>query len=135
MEDLTAIVTGGGGEIGGSAARHLAARGVRVLVVDVDGDRAAQTVREIEQAGGTAAPQAADVSDADEVAGYVEACVNTFGPPSVFFNNAATEGAIAAIPEYPIDVFDRTIAVNLRGVFLGLRSVIPAMREREAARF
>jgi NAD(P)-dependent dehydrogenase (short-subunit alcohol dehydrogenase family) len=130
MDDATAIVTGGGGAIGGSAARHLAARGVRVFVVDVDVERAAQTVREIEDAGGTAAAHAADVSDADQVAGYVEACLNTFGPPSVFFNNAATEGAIAAIPEYPIDAFDRTIAINLRGVFLGLRSVIPAMRGR-----
>ena len=74
MDDATAIVTGGGGAIGGSAARHLAERGVRVLVVDVDGERAAQTVAEIERAGGTAAPHAADVSDADEVAGYVEAC-------------------------------------------------------------
>ena len=98
MGDATAIVTGGGGAIGGSAARHLAERGVRVLVVDVDGERAAQTVAEIERAGGTAAPHAADVSDADEVAGYVEACQGTFGPPSLFFNNAATEGAIAAIP-------------------------------------
>jgi 3alpha(or 20beta)-hydroxysteroid dehydrogenase len=128
MEERNAIVTGGGGEIGGSAARYLAARGLRVLVVDLDGRLAAETVGLIEAAGGTAAAHTADVSDAAAVAGYVEACQDLFGPPHAFFNNAGFEGAIAEIPDYPIDVFDRTIAVNLRGVFLGLRSTIPAMR-------
>ena len=123
-----AIVTGGGGAIGGCAARLLAARGLRVLVVDLDGRRAADTVAAIEAAGGTASAHAADVSDAGAVEGYVRACEEQFGPPRVFFNNAASEGAVAEIPDYPVDVFDRTIAVNLRGVFLGLRSVIPSMR-------
>jgi NAD(P)-dependent dehydrogenase (short-subunit alcohol dehydrogenase family) len=129
MAERNAIVTGGGGEIGGSAARHLAALGLRVLVVDLDGDRAAATVAAIDAAGGTAAAHVADVSDQEAVEGYVRACGERFGPPHAFFNNAAYEGAIAEMESYPVDVFDRTIAVNLRGVFLGLRSVIPAMRE------
>jgi 3alpha(or 20beta)-hydroxysteroid dehydrogenase len=128
-EVRNAIVTGGGGEIGGSAARHLAARGLRVLVVDLDGERATSTVRAIEAAGGTAAAHAADVSDQEAVEEYVRACEERFGVPHAFFNNAALEGAISEMESYPVDVFDRTIAVNLRGVFLGLRSVIPAMRK------
>jgi 3alpha(or 20beta)-hydroxysteroid dehydrogenase len=123
-----AIVTGGGGAIGGSAARGLAERGYRVLVVDLDDDRAEATVTAIEQAGGTAAAHVADVSNEASVRGYVEACVERFGAPDAFFNNAASEGAVADIASYPVDVFDRTIAINLRGVFLGLRYVVAAMR-------
>jgi NAD(P)-dependent dehydrogenase (short-subunit alcohol dehydrogenase family) len=125
----TAIVTGGGGGIGGWAARDLAGRGYRVLVVDIDGSRADATVAAIGQAGGIAAAHVADVSDDAEVRGYVAACLEHFGPPDAFFNNAAFEGAIASITSYPLDVFDRTLAVNLRGVFLGLRHVVAAMRE------
>jgi NAD(P)-dependent dehydrogenase (short-subunit alcohol dehydrogenase family) len=128
MESRNAIVTGAAGAIGGAAARALATRGLRVLVVDLDGDGAAATVSEIEAEGGIAAAHVADVSDDDAVAGYVQACLDRFGHPSAFFNNAAYEGAVADIASYPVDVFDRTLAVNLRGVFLGLRHVIPAMR-------
>jgi len=127
-QERNAIVTGGGGEIGGWAARGLAERGYRVLVVDLDGARAEATVADIERAGGTAAAHVADVSDEGSVRGYVEACVERFGAPHAFFNNAAFEGAIADVTSYPVEVFDRTIAVNLRGVFLGLRYVVAAMR-------
>ena len=123
-----AIVTGGGGDIGGWAARGLAERGFRVLVVDIDGARAAATAAAIEGAGGTAAAQVAVVSDDESVRGYVAACVERFGAPDAFFNNAAFEGAIADVTSYPVEVFDRTLAVNLRGVFLGLRHVVAAMR-------
>jgi NAD(P)-dependent dehydrogenase (short-subunit alcohol dehydrogenase family) len=126
--DRNAIVTGAGGAIGGSAAGELAKHGYRVLAVDLDRDQAAATVARIEQAGGTAAAHVADVSDEASVRGYVEACVQRFGAPHAFFNNAASEGAIADITSYPVDVFDRTIAINLRGVFLGLRYVVAAMR-------
>jgi NAD(P)-dependent dehydrogenase (short-subunit alcohol dehydrogenase family) len=123
-----AIVTGGGGAIGGEACSGLAERGFEVLVVDLDGAAAEARVKTITDAGGTASAYAADVSDPEAVAGYVAACVERYGAPRAFFNNAAFEGAIAPIPEYPLDVFDRTMKVNVRGVFLGLAHVIPAMR-------
>jgi NAD(P)-dependent dehydrogenase (short-subunit alcohol dehydrogenase family) len=129
MAERNAIVTGGGGSIGGVAARELAARGIRVLVVDVNKELAGATVRDIEAAGGTAIAHAADVSDEAAVKGYVDACVEQLGAPTIFFNNAAREGAIAELGSYPVDEFDKTIAVNLRGVFLGLTYVIPVMRE------
>ena len=124
----SAIVTGGGGDIGASVARELAGRGYGVLVVDLDGERAAATVAAIEEAGGRAAAFAADVSDEAAVRGYVEACVERFGAPTAFFNNAGTEGAIADVTTYPVETFDRVLAVNLRGAFLGLRYVVAAMR-------
>jgi NAD(P)-dependent dehydrogenase (short-subunit alcohol dehydrogenase family) len=128
MAHRNAIVTGGGGGIGGVAARELARRGFSVLVVDVNGDAARATVDAIEGDGGIAAMHVSDVSEDAAVKAYVDACVERFGAPGAFFNNAAYEGAIAALDEYPLEEFDRTLAINLRGVFLGLRHVIPAMR-------
>ncbi len=128
MSAPAAIVTGGAGAIGGAACDGLAARGHAVLVVDVDEAAAQATADRITAAGGTASAIGADVSDDAAVAAYVEACVTRHGPPVAFFNNAAIEGAIAPIEDYPLDMFDRVLSVNVRGVFLGLRHVIPAMR-------
>ena len=128
MAERNAIVTGGGGSIGGVAARELAARGIRGWWCDVAEELAAATVSDIKAAGGTAIAHAANVADEAAVKGYVDACVEQLRTPSIFFNNAAREGAIA-VNSYPVDEFDKTIAVNLRGVFLGLTYVIPAMRK------
>jgi NAD(P)-dependent dehydrogenase (short-subunit alcohol dehydrogenase family) len=123
-----AIVTGGGGGIGAATARRLAERGFAVLVVDLDRERAAETAAAISSAGGQASELAGDVSDPWVAAGYVQACVERYGYPAAFFNNAGYEGRIAPIAEYPLEDFERTLQVNVRGVFLGLQRVIPAMR-------
>ncbi len=123
-----AIVTGGGGGIGAATARQLAQRGFAVLVVDLDGDRAAETVAAISSAGGEASEFTGDVGDPAVAAAYAQACVERYGYPAAFFNNAGYEGRIAPITEYPLEDFERTLGVNLRGVFLGLQHVIPAMR-------
>jgi NAD(P)-dependent dehydrogenase (short-subunit alcohol dehydrogenase family) len=128
--DPAAIVTGGGGGIGRAAALALAAGAARVLVVDLDGGRAEETAAAVSDAGGTASVAVADVTDPDAVAGYVAECEQRYGGVDAFFNNAAYEGAIAEIPDYPLDEFERTMAVNVRGVFLGLQHVIPALRRR-----
>ena len=130
MGERAAIVTGGGGGIGRATSLALASRGVAVLAVDLDELRAGETVAAIEEAGGEALAFAADVTDPDAVSAYVRECEERFGGVDCFFNNAAYEGVIASIPDYPLDEFDRTMAVNVRGVFLGLQHVIPAMRRR-----
>src|SRR4029077_19242637 len=78
--------------------------------------------------GGSAAE--AGSATAGAVAGYVAECESRYGGVDAFFNNAAYEGAIAEIPDYPLDEFDRTMAVNVRGVFVGKQHVTPAMRRR-----
>jgi 3alpha(or 20beta)-hydroxysteroid dehydrogenase len=123
-----AIVTGGGGGIGAATARGLAERGFAVLIVDIDADRAAQAAATISGFGGEASWFAGDVSDPAVAAAYVQACGERYGPPAAFFNNAGYEGRVAEITEYPLEEFDRTFAVNVRGVFLGLQHVLPAMR-------
>ena len=123
-----AIVTGGGGGIGEATARRLADRGFAVLIVDIDADRAAQAAATISATGGEASWLVGDVSDPAVAAAYVQACQERHGPPKAFFNNAGYEGRVAEITEYPLEEFERTFAVNVRGVFLGLQHVIPAMR-------
>ena len=123
-------MTGAAGGIGRATTVALAARGTSVLAVDLDEAGAAAAAAAAEEAGGTASALGADVTDPQAVAGYVAECERRYGGIDAFFNNAAYEGAIAEIPDYPLDEFDRTMAVNVRGVFLGLRAVIPAMRRR-----
>ncbi len=122
----TAIVTGAGGQIGAATAGRLASEGARVLVVDRDTDGAEATVAAIRAAGGVAECFTADVTDAASVAAYAAAGAELGGGRvELFYNNAGIEGVVAPIEEYPDDDFDRVIAVNVRGVFLGLKHVIP----------
>lgn len=128
--DRAAVVTGGGGAIGRHTALELASRGFAVVVAEIDGALARGTVEAVQAQGGSALAVELDVSDDAAVAGCVAACEERFGGLDAYFNNAATGGAIAPITEYPLDTFDRVMAVNVRGVMLGLRHAIPAMRRR-----
>lgn len=124
-----AIITGGAGGIGRAAARLFVQEGAKVLLVDLDEGALQQAVA---GAGGgdSASYVVADTTEPDEVQRFVDTAVERYGGVDVFLANAGIEGRVLPIPEYPVDVFDRVIAVNVRGVWLGLRSVIPAMEKR-----
>ena len=130
LEGKRAIVTGGGGGIGRAAAVELARGGASVLLVDVDGDSLDESAQAAAEAGTDVRTVLADVSRSAEVEGYVATALSAFGTIDVFFNNAGITGAVSPVWEYPVDEFERVIAVNLRGVFLGLRHVLPVMVER-----
>lgn len=123
-----AIVTGAGGGIGQAASLALARAGARVVVVDFDPDSGAQTVRKVTEVGGEALYVRADVRHADDVAGYVAATTAAFGGRiDVFINNAGWQGTIASLCDYADEAFDQVMAVNVRGVYLGLKHVLPVM--------
>ncbi len=128
-----ALITGGGGGIGRAAAIAFARAGARVMVVDRDTTAAENSVA---AAGAAAAVEvrslSADVSRATDVRGYVRATLDAWGRIDCFFNNAGIEGVLAPIQEYDEAEFDAVIAVNLKGVFLGLRHVLPVMVEQGA---
>jgi NAD(P)-dependent dehydrogenase (short-subunit alcohol dehydrogenase family) len=102
----------------------MAANGARVLLVDIAESGLAETKALIADAGGEAAVFRADVSDEAQVRAYVAEAMSRFSRIDAFFNNAGIQGALAPMIDYPISTFDEVIAVNLRGMFLGLRFVI-----------
>ena len=122
-----ALVTGGANGIGRATSLGFAAHGARVVVVDRDRDAGAATVAEITAQGGEAIFAAADVTRSADVKAYVKAACDAFGRIDCFHNNAGIEGKVAPTAEYDEDVFDAVMAVNTRGVFLGLRHVLPVM--------
>ncbi len=128
--ERAAVITGGGGAIGRHTALELASRGVAVVVAEIDEALARETVEAVEAAGGTGVAVTVDVSDDAGVRACVATCEERFGGLDAYFNNAAMGGAIAPIVDYPLETFDRVLSVNVRGVMLGMRHAIPAMRRR-----
>src|SRR3990172_7703658 len=124
------VITGGGGGIGRAAAVRFASEGARVVLVDLVPAGLHESAAAVTGAGGETLSVEADVTRAADVRRYVAAAVERWGGIDCFFNNAGVLGAAAPLVEYPEDVFDRVIAVNLKGVWLGLRYVAPAIRAR-----
>jgi len=129
-----ALVTGGGNGIGRAACVAFARHGAKVVAVDRDGAAAEATAGIVRQNGGEALAVTADVTKSAEVQAYVKATIDKFGRVDCFFNNAGIEGKVMPIAEYDEAVFDAVIGVNLKGVFLGLRHVLPQMiRQKSGA--
>ena len=122
-----ALITGAGNGIGRAAAMGFAARGAKVVIVDKDGAAAEATAGSIRQQGGDALAVTADVTRSADVQAYVKATLDKYGKIDCFFNNAGIEGKVQPTHEYDEALFDQVIGVNVKGVFLGLRHVIPAM--------
>ena len=128
--DLTgkiAIVTGAGGGIGRAVSLALANAGAKVLVVDLSLENGVETEAQILQRGGTAKFMAADVSRTEDVERYVAAARGAWGRIDIFMNNAGWQGAIQPLVDYPDELFDKLMSINVRGVFLGLKHVLPVM--------
>ncbi len=123
-------MTGAAGGIGRAAAERFGSEGARVVAVDLKDSPLDEAAAAVERCGGEALPVGADVTRAADVQRYVAEAVGRFGGVDVLFNNAGVEGAVASIEHYPEDVFDRVMAVNARGVFLGMKYAIPELRRR-----
>ena len=122
-----AIVTGAGGGIGRAVSLALAGVGAKVLVVDLAQDAGLETERRVKALGGEALFVSADVSNAADVANYVAQANRAWGRIDIFINNAAWQGSIQPLVDYPDELFDKVMAINVRGVFLGLKHVLPVM--------
>lgn len=127
FDGKVAVVTGAGSGIGRASAVQLAQEGARVLVCDVVSQLAQATRDEIRDAGGEAEVAVADVALAQDHARAVETAVSRWGALHLAVNNAGVAGVRAPLHEQSLEDWDRIIAINLTGVFLGMRAQIPQM--------
>lgn len=126
LADKVAIVTGGGAGIGAAAARRFAAEGARVACVDADGQAARSVVDAITTDGGTAAAMTVDVTAPEQTEAMAQEAVDAWGRIDVLYANAGIAG-VGTAASTELAVWDRVIAVNLTGVWLSMRAVLPAM--------
>ena len=121
------LVTGGGSGIGRATALKLAQEGAIVMIADYIQEGGERTVKMIKDGGGTASFIQADVSISRQVEVMVAKTVETYGRIDGAFNNAGIEGRMATTVETTEENFDRTIAINLKGVWLCMKYEIPQM--------
>ncbi|WP_336978951.1 SDR family NAD(P)-dependent oxidoreductase [Altererythrobacter fulvus] len=131
-EGKTMLVTGAAGSIGYATCEILAREGAQVMLVDIDAAKLEERVKALSDAGHTVFGHHADCADEQQVISYAEAALKAMGRVDGFFNNAGIEGHLAPTHEYEVAEFDRVLHVNLRGMFLGLRYVLPDMVKRGA---
>src|ERR1700733_2508824 len=131
LDGKVAVVTGAAGHIGTATMRLLAERGARIVAVDRKREDLSAAIKEAPPAA-EALAAAADVTEEDEVAGYVQACLDRFGTVDVFYNNAGVEGDVKPITEYSLESFRRVLDVNVVGVFLGMKHVLPVMLKNDS---
>ena len=128
LKDKVAIITGGSGGIGLAVGERFLQEGARVLLVDLDEANLQEAVAAMQS--DAVSYCVADVTQPDQVQHYVDTTMQRYGAVDIFINNAGIEGEVNSIPDYSIEMFDQVMAVNVRGVWLGLKYVIPEMKKR-----
>jgi NAD(P)-dependent dehydrogenase (short-subunit alcohol dehydrogenase family) len=131
LQDKVVVITGAGSGIGREGAKLFGAEGARLLLADVT-PAVEDVAREVNDAGGTALVQLTDVSVESDVHDLIVRATAEFGRLDVLWNNAGIEGPAGWVAELPLDDWQRVLAVNLTGVFLGMKHALPVMVEQQA---
>lgn len=127
LKNKVAVITGGAGGIGAATAKLFLAEGAKVMLIGRTEEKLKSTVKELKSQN--VDYFVADVSKVEDTIHYVNDTLIKFGKIDIFFNNAGVEGVVKPIVEYPESEFDKVIAVNLKGVWLGCQYVIPKMSD------
>jgi NAD(P)-dependent dehydrogenase (short-subunit alcohol dehydrogenase family) len=132
LNDKVAVITGAGSGVGRASARRFTEEGAKVVCVDIDLDRAKETVAEIEGTGGTAVAERCDVAEDDDVAGVIASAVRRFGRLDIMFNNVGipTPRLGMIFEDHSLEDFERLSSVNFRGVFLGCKHAVLLFKEQ-----
>jgi NAD(P)-dependent dehydrogenase (short-subunit alcohol dehydrogenase family) len=131
LQDKVCVITGAGSGIGSATARLFAAEGARVVVADVDDRGAKATVAGIRKSGGEAVAEHVDVTDEQDTVDLAARIAKRFKRIDVLFNNAGISG-VGDVLETEPDLFDRVMRVNVRGVYLTTRAVVPYMIKQKS---
>ena len=126
LDGRVAVVTGAAGVIGSATIRLLAERGARIVAVDRLPADLEAAIKDL-PASAEAIAVTADVTEEDGVKDYVRAAIEKFGTIDVFYNNAGVEGEVKPIQDYSREAFREVLDVNVVGVFLGMKHVLPVM--------
>ncbi len=134
LDGKSVVITGAGSGVGRASALAFAAEGAGVVCADVMPEWAKDTVRLVEEAGGTAVVQPCDVTKERDVSGSVIAAVDRFGHLDVMFNNAGVSTPAGAGPfeDYTDADWDRLMSINARGVFYGMKHAIRQFKAQES---
>ena len=130
FEGKVAAVTGAAGGIGRVAAQRFAEDGADVVLIDLPGAAIEEAVAAVENAGRKALVVEADVTNPADVKNYVEQTRSTFGRLDAFFNNAGILGPVSTLTDYPDEIFDKVLQVNVKGVWYGMRETAPLLAEK-----
>ena len=129
LKDKVAIVTGSASGIGKAIALAFAREGAAVVGADVNAEGGEQVAREIEQAGGKASFIETDVSESARIINLIDKTIEQFGALDIMVNNAGIE-VFSRLADTEEEMWDRLMAINLRGVFVGTRDALPKMLEK-----
>jgi NAD(P)-dependent dehydrogenase (short-subunit alcohol dehydrogenase family) len=127
LEGKVCIVTGGAGSLGFQSARLMLNEGAKVMLVDNDQKRLTKAISELGGQTDTVSSFLSDVSDSGHTKNYINRTVEKWGKLDVIFSNAGISGMIKPVTEFPEEVFDAVMAVNVRASFLACKYGIPHM--------
>lgn len=127
LENKTAVITGGAGSIGLVTAQKFISEGAKVILVDLNEESLIKAVETLP--ADQASYIVADVTKSADVENYANTAKQRLGNIDIFFNNAGIEGVVKPIQDYPEEVFDKVIAVNVKGAWLGCKYVLPLMSD------
>ncbi len=127
LENKVAVITGGAGGIGSATAKIFLEEGAKVLLVDLNEGSLQEVILHL--GSNDVSYIVADVSKDDDTKKYIDTAVERYGKIDILFSNAGVEGVVQPLTEYPEDIFNKVLAVNIKGVWLSIKHSFPVMKK------